>query len=138
MVGEEAGILGRSGGSGTGALAWAARSSRQAPASAAITASSALRVRIDPLVKAVASAAGDGSCGDGNLRTRIMPIRAILFDKDGTLIDFQRTWGPATHTVLTRLSNGDPAAFQRLAAVSLYDPAERLLLSASPLVIETL
>jgi phosphoglycolate phosphatase len=66
-----------------------------------------------------------------------MPIRAILFDKDGTLIDFQRTWGPATHTVLTRLSNGDPAAFQRLAAVSLYDPAERRLLSGSPVVIET-
>ena len=26
-----------------------------------------------------------------------MPIRAILFDKDGTLVDFQRTWGPATY-----------------------------------------
>jgi phosphoglycolate phosphatase len=66
-----------------------------------------------------------------------MPIRAILFDKDGTLVDFQRTWGPATHTVLTKLSNGDSAAFERLAAVSLYDPAERRLLSGSPVVIET-
>ena len=51
-----------------------------------------------------------------------MPIRAILFDKDGTLVDFQRTWGPATHTVMTQLCNGDSAAFERLAAVSLYDP----------------
>ena len=66
-----------------------------------------------------------------------MPIRAILFDKDGTLVDFQRTWGPATHTVMTKLCNGDPAAFERLAAVSLYDPAERRLLSGSPVVIET-
>src|SRR6185369_6683974 len=64
-------------------------------------------------------------------------IQAILFDKDGTLVDFQRTWGPATHTVLTKLSNGDPAAFERLAAVSLYDPAERRLLPGSPVVIET-
>ena len=52
-----------------------------------------------------------------------MPIRAILFDKDGTLVDFQRTWGPATHSVLTRLSNGDSAVFDRLAAVSRYDAA---------------
>jgi phosphoglycolate phosphatase len=66
-----------------------------------------------------------------------MPIRAILFDKDGTLVDFQRTWGPATHTVLTQLCNGDNAAFERLAAVSLYDAAERKLLPGSPVVIET-
>ena len=66
-----------------------------------------------------------------------MPIRAILFDKDGTLVDFQSTWGPATHGVLTKLCNGDAAAFERLAAVSLYDPAERRLLPGSPVVIET-
>src|SRR5947209_9864473 len=66
-----------------------------------------------------------------------MPIRAILFDKDGTLVDFQRTWGPATHTVLTQLSNGDCATFDRLCAVSLYDAAERKLLPGSPVVIET-
>ena len=66
-----------------------------------------------------------------------MPIRAILFDKDGTLVDFQRTWGPATHEVLTKLCNGDTAAFERLAAASLYDANERLLLPGSPVVIET-
>lgn len=66
-----------------------------------------------------------------------MPIRAILFDKDGTLVDFQRTWGPATHKVMTALCNGDSAAFDRLAAVSLYDAAERKLLPGSPVVIET-
>lgn len=66
-----------------------------------------------------------------------MPIRAILFDKDGTLVDFQRTWGPATYTVLTKLCNGDAGVFERLASVSLYDPAERRLLPGSPVVIET-
>ena len=66
-----------------------------------------------------------------------MPIRAILFDKDGTLVDFQRTWGPATHTVLTKLSEGNGATFDRLCAVSLYDAAERRLLPGSPVVIET-
>src|SRR5215212_348240 len=66
-----------------------------------------------------------------------MPIRAILFDKDGTLVDFQRTWGPATHTVLTKLADGDSAIFDRLCAVSLYDAVERRLLPGSPVVIET-
>lgn len=66
-----------------------------------------------------------------------MPIRAILFDKDGTLVDFQRTWGPATHEVLTHICNGDSAAFERVAAVSLYDAAARMLLPGSPVVIET-
>jgi len=66
-----------------------------------------------------------------------MPIRAILFDKDGTLVDFQRTWGPATHSVLTEICNGDRAAFARVCKVSLYDPEQRILLPGSPVVIET-
>ena len=36
-----------------------------------------------------------------------MPIRAILFDKDGTLVDIQLTLGPATCDVLRQLSGGD-------------------------------
>src|SRR3954447_2445850 len=88
-------------------------------------------------IKAVASARKDGSCGVGTFETSLMPIRAILFDKDGTLVDFQRTWGPATHTVLTKLSDGDSAIFDRLCAVSRYDVVERRLLPGSPVVIET-
>jgi phosphoglycolate phosphatase len=65
-----------------------------------------------------------------------MPIRAILFDKDGTLVDFQRTWGPATLPVLTKIAAGDRAAFERLVAVSLYLPDEQRFLPGSPVVIE--
>ncbi|WP_342359836.1 HAD family hydrolase [Terrarubrum flagellatum] len=36
-------------------------------------------------------------------------IKAILFDKDGTLVDFNRTWGPAAHAVVSRLANGNAA-----------------------------
>jgi phosphoglycolate phosphatase len=36
-------------------------------------------------------------------------IKAVLFDKDGTLVDFNRTWGPAAHAVVTRLADGHPA-----------------------------
>src|SRR4029077_18977043 len=65
------------------------------------------------------------------------PIRAILFDKDGTLVDFQRTWGPATQPVLPRLCNENVPTFDPPCPVSLYDPAERRLLPGSPVVIET-
>ena len=44
-----------------------------------------------------------------------MPIRAILFDKDGTLVDIQLTLGPATCDVLSKLSSGDHAMLARLA-----------------------
>jgi phosphoglycolate phosphatase len=54
-----------------------------------------------------------------------MPIRAILFDKDGTLIDFQRTWGPATHAMFAHFSAGDRAIYRRLAAVSGFIIAEQ-------------
>jgi len=65
-----------------------------------------------------------------------MPIRAILFDKDGTLVDFQRTWGPATDRVLTRLAAGDRAAYRKLADVSRFVEADRRFLPDSPLIAE--
>jgi phosphoglycolate phosphatase-like HAD superfamily hydrolase len=64
------------------------------------------------------------------------PIRAILFDKDGTLVDFQRTWGPAVHEVMRRLAHGSRAAYERLAAVSRFVEAEQRFLPDSPLIGE--
>ncbi len=46
------------------------------------------------------------------------PIHAILFDKDGTLVDFDRTWGPAVDTVLRDLANGDENLYRQLCAAS--------------------
>jgi phosphoglycolate phosphatase len=63
-----------------------------------------------------------------------MTIRAILLDKDGTLVDFQRTWGPATHAVIAHLAAGDDAAYRRLAAVSGFVADERRFLAGSPLI----
>ena len=64
-----------------------------------------------------------------------MPIRAILFDKDGVLIDIQKTLGPATCDVLARLS-GDRAMFRRLAEVSRVDAQQQRLLPGCPVISE--
>ena len=61
-------------------------------------------------------------------------IKAVLFDKDGTLIDFDATWGPAGYEVMRALSCGDRAALERLMHVSLFVENERRFLPASPLV----
>ncbi len=76
---------------------------------------------------------------DGPSKTRlgkVGPIRAVLFDKDGTLVDFQRTWGPAVREVMQHLASGNGAAYQRLAAASRFVEAEQRFLPDSPLIAE--
>ena len=63
-----------------------------------------------------------------------MALRAILFDKDGTLIDFDATWGPAAYEVMRALAGEDEPAFAELARVSEYVLEERRFLPTSPLV----
>jgi phosphoglycolate phosphatase len=63
-----------------------------------------------------------------------MPLRAILFDKDGTFVDFDRTWGPAALAVMRVLAKGDAAALDRLVAASLVDAATLRFDPASPLL----
>ena len=67
---------------------------------------------------------------------KIGPIRAILFDKDGTLVDFQRTWGPAAQAVMQHIAGGNRAAFERLVAASRFVEAEQRFLPDSPLIAE--
>src|SRR5262249_59500470 len=50
-------------------------------------------------------------------------IRAVLFDKDGTLIDFRATWLPAYEAIVRRLVNSDEQAVDRLLAAGGYDRA---------------
>ena len=54
-----------------------------------------------------------------------MALRAILFDKDGTLIDFDATWGPAAYEVMRALAGADEEAFAELVRVSDYVLEER-------------
>lgn len=61
-------------------------------------------------------------------------IRAILFDKDGTLVDFDRTWGPAAHSVMSTLAKGDRGRLEALMRVSHYREAERRFAPTSPLL----
>jgi phosphoglycolate phosphatase len=49
-------------------------------------------------------------------------LDAIVFDKDGTLFDFRRTWGGWTRAVLAGLSAGDPARARVLGARIGFDP----------------
>ena len=62
------------------------------------------------------------------------PIRAILFDKDGTLVDFERTWGPAVDAVLRHLASGNDALYHKLAAASGFDPSTDCFRPDSPLI----
>jgi len=39
----------------------------------------------------------------------MMQIEAIVFDKDGTLFDFNATWGIWNRGLLAEESRGDPA-----------------------------
>lgn len=62
------------------------------------------------------------------------PIHAILFDKDGTLVDFQRTWGPAVHSVMQGLAAGRRSIYERLAAASGFVESEQRFLRDSLLI----
>jgi phosphoglycolate phosphatase len=64
-------------------------------------------------------------------------VRGIVFDKDGTLFDFQTTWAAVTGRMLGVLADGDPALEARLAAAAGYDLVARKLLPGSVIVAAT-
>jgi haloacid dehalogenase superfamily, subfamily IA, variant 1 with third motif having Dx(3-4)D or Dx(3-4)E len=51
-----------------------------------------------------------------------VPIRAVLFDKDGTLLDFQKTWGPMLRVAADLAARGDRELARRLLVVGGMDP----------------
>lgn len=55
-----------------------------------------------------------------------MAIRAILFDKDGTLIDFPATWEPVLRSLAAEFAEGEPGKVEELLAVAGYDPVLKL------------
>jgi phosphoglycolate phosphatase len=52
----------------------------------------------------------------------MMPIKAILFDKDGTLIDVNRTWIPLYREMLQAEFGGSPEDAERRLIAAGYDP----------------
>jgi phosphoglycolate phosphatase len=61
-------------------------------------------------------------------------IAAVLLDKDGTMIDFQDTWGPTFHALMSELSGGDAAIAERLAEAAGFDLSARRFAPDSVLV----
>jgi phosphoglycolate phosphatase len=56
-----------------------------------------------------------------------MTVRAILFDKDGTLLDFEATWGPLYRSLALDLAGGDAArAMAMLVAGGLDEETGRM------------
>jgi phosphoglycolate phosphatase len=68
-------------------------------------------------------------------------IQGILFDKDGTLLDYDATWAPLNKLAALEAAGGDPVVAERLLQAGGYDPATEshlpnsLLVSASNDVI---
>lgn len=61
-------------------------------------------------------------------------LAGVLFDKDGTLFDFDATWGPATQEVLQTLSGGDALIFRGLAETGGYVPETGGFRPDSPII----
>lgn len=57
------------------------------------------------------------------LRERCAGIRGLLFDKDGTLLDYEASWGPVNRRAAALAARGDPALADRLLALAGIDLA---------------
>lgn len=64
-------------------------------------------------------------------------IKGIIFDKDGTLFDFNATWGAWTRLMLQSEAGDDPALFDALADVLGFDPASDRFLPGSVVIAST-
>lgn len=66
-----------------------------------------------------------------------MAIKGILFDKDGTLLDYVATWMPLNHEAALAAAGGDQGLAARLLAASGYDAAAGRVRAGSPLAAST-
>ena len=61
-------------------------------------------------------------------------LAGVLLDKDGTLIDFQETWGPAVHAMIVALAKGDSALIAAQAEALHFSLERKRFLPTSPIV----
>lgn len=61
-------------------------------------------------------------------------VKAVLFDKDGTLFDFQKSWGAFGARVIADLAGGDAALERSLAEAADFDMERQLYGPNSPIV----
>jgi len=64
-------------------------------------------------------------------------IRGIVFDKDGTLFDFQLTWGGWARGMIADLAGGDPSRADDMAAAMAFDPVAGRFRPESPVIAGT-
>ncbi|WP_375255802.1 HAD family hydrolase [Yoonia sp.] len=64
-------------------------------------------------------------------------IKGIIFDKDGTLFDFNATWGTWTRAMLEAETAHDPALFDPLAEALGYDTDQNRFLPDSLVIAAT-
>lgn len=64
-------------------------------------------------------------------------IQGLLFDKDGTLFDFQQSWGGWAYDVITTLAANDAARFARLTDALGYDTQNRVFFPHSLVIAGT-
>ncbi|MEL6689359.1 MAG: HAD family hydrolase [Pseudomonadota bacterium] len=64
-------------------------------------------------------------------------VNGILFDKDGTLFDFEATWGTWAGEVLQELGAQDPALTHTLAGALGYDLANQRFFPTSSVIAGT-
>ena len=61
-------------------------------------------------------------------------LAGVLFDKDGTFVDFHLTWGPAVHAMIHALAEGDPARIRAQAEALHFSVEDKRFLATSPIV----
>lgn len=66
-----------------------------------------------------------------------MPIRGILFDKDGTLLDHDASWAAPTIAMAELAAEGDAELAARMLAHGGFDPVTRRFKSGTPLAAGT-
>ncbi len=64
-------------------------------------------------------------------------IKGILFDKDGVLFDFQKTWGGWAEQVVVHFAEGDPVVAEKVAAKLGYDLQAGRVLRGGHMVAHT-